>query len=172
MNVNKKLATSLAGYAASVVLANLFITWFGLWQIVGLAFPAGTVFAGAAFILRDAVHRYGGWPHAAVAVVVGAGLSAWLASPAIALASGTAFLVSELADAGVFVKVKKKYGTALAVALSGVVGAAIDTGIFLPLAGIPLAPETAAGQVAVKSVLSALAGVAIWRLAKRRAARA
>lgn len=172
MLVKWKLPIAFAGYAASVVLANLFITWFGQWQVGALAFPAGTVFAGAALILRDAVHRYGGWPHAAVAVAMGAGLSAWLAGPAIALASGAAFLVSELADAGVFVKVKKKYSAALAVALSGIVGAAIDTGIFLPLAGIPLTPETAAGQVVIKSVLSALAGVAIWRLAKRRAARA
>lgn len=169
MNKSRAIA-AVAGYATSIVLANLFITWFGLWQFFGLAFPAGTVFAGAAFFLRDAVHRYAGLPAALGAIVAGAGLSYALASPALALASGTAFLFAELADAFVFAKVRRKRGTAQAVALSGVVGAVIDTFLFLPMADIQVTFDTATGQLVVKSALSALAGAIVWCVKKRQVA--
>ena len=57
---------------------------------------------GLALVLRDLVHREPGVKWAAGAIVAGAALSAFLAPPALVVASCAAFLVSEFADLAVY----------------------------------------------------------------------
>src|SRR5581483_8204347 len=124
---------SLAAYIATIWAANWAIVTYGVVPIgFGLVAPAGVLFAGFAFTARDAVHETLGARWSIAAIVAGAALSAFL-SPALAVASGSAFLVSELADLGVYAPLRRDHKLA-ALVLSNTVGAAVDSALFLSLA--------------------------------------
>lgn len=99
----------------------------------GLMAPSAVLVVGLAFVLRDLVQRRLGFHFAAIAVVVGAALSALLAPPQLVIASGVAFLISELADLAVYTPLQKRR-LVLAVVASSVVGLIVDSAIFLQLA--------------------------------------
>lgn len=131
-----------AAFVATVYAANWALTTFGVVPIgFGLHAPAGVFFAGAGFMLRDALHETGGRLWVIGAIVTGACLSYLLGASAvipgghasIALASGCAFLLSEFADFGVYAPLRERSLTS-AVGLSQVVGAAVDSALFLWLA--------------------------------------
>lgn len=156
---------ALAGYVATIFAANWAISTFGLVPVgFGLMAPAGVYFAGLAFTLRDLVQdRLGkGWTVAAI--LLGAALS-WLVSPAFAVASGGAFLVSELADFAVYTPLRERRWL-WAVALSNTVGLVIDSALFLWLAFGSL--DFLAGQVVGKLEMTLLAVVVLWLLRRRR----
>jgi uncharacterized PurR-regulated membrane protein YhhQ (DUF165 family) len=90
-------------------------------------------------------------------VVAGALLSLVFSPAALALASAAAFLLSELADWAVYDRLRRR-GMALAVALSGIVGAVVDSLLFSWLAfGTP---KWTLGLVLAK--LYASAAFALW----------
>lgn len=89
-----------------------------------------------------------------VVVVVGAALSFALASPAIALASGTAFLLSELLDLGVYTPLRDS-GYLRAAVASNLVGSFVDTVVFLTIAGFPVW-SSVPGQMVAKMTVTAL----------------
>lgn len=122
-----------AGFIATIWIANWLISHFGVVHVgFGLLAPAGVFAVGVAFTLRDITHRtLGPWAVMA-AIVVGAALS-WLIAPAFALASGVAFLVSELADLAVYTPLADRSWLA-SVTLSNTVGLAVDSALFLWLA--------------------------------------
>lgn len=95
--------------------------------------PSGVLVIGAALALRDAVQEALGRVWVLALVVAGAALSLLVSSPALALASAAAFLLSELADFAVYDRLRKK-GLALAVMLSGIAGAVLDSLLFSWLA--------------------------------------
>lgn len=93
-----------------------------------------------------------------VGFAVGLTLSFWLAMPRIALASGSAFLVSQLLDVAVFNRLRR--GIWWKAPLWGSVAASIiDTALFFSLAfhgtGVPWLP-LASGDLAVKLVMAVL----------------
>jgi uncharacterized PurR-regulated membrane protein YhhQ (DUF165 family) len=117
-----------AGFIATIWVANWLISHFG----VGLVAPAGVYAVGVAFTLRDIVHRTLG-PYAVMAaILVGAALS-WLIAPQFALASGVAFLVSELSDLIVYTPLRERSWVG-AVVMSNTVGLVVDSALFLTLA--------------------------------------
>jgi uncharacterized PurR-regulated membrane protein YhhQ (DUF165 family) len=67
------------------------------------------------------------------AIQAGAALSALIAPPALVVASGVAFLLSELADMAVYTPLRERR-LGLVVLASGIAGAAIDSAAFLWLA--------------------------------------
>jgi hypothetical protein len=85
-------------------------------------------------------------------ILAGAVISA-LFSPRIALASCVAFLASELADYAVYTPLRRRnrHGAAIA---SNIVGAIVDTILFLTIAGFPLSAIW--GQLAIKIGLTTL----------------
>jgi queuosine precursor transporter len=99
----------------------------------GLMAPSGVMMAGVALVLRDLVQRRLGVGLASLAIVAGAGLSAYVAPPALVVASATAFLISEFADLGVYTPLARR-GLVIAVVASGVVGLVVDSIVFLWLA--------------------------------------
>jgi uncharacterized PurR-regulated membrane protein YhhQ (DUF165 family) len=99
----------------------------------GLLAPSGVLVIGAALVLRDMVHERLGAGWAAGAIIVGAALSAGVAPAALVVASAAAFLLSELADMAVYTPLRERR-LGLAVLASGVVGAAVDSAVFLWLA--------------------------------------
>jgi len=99
----------------------------------GLEAPSGVLVVGAALVLRDIVHERLGALWALAAIAVGAILSALFAAPALVIASVAAFALAELADFAVYTPLRQRR-LMLAVLLSGLVGAVIDSAVFLWLA--------------------------------------
>ncbi len=155
---------ALAVYIATIVAANWMTATFGLVPVgFGLLVTAGTFAAGAALIARDWVQTTSGRWVALAAIVVGAGLSWWLSTPALAVASGIAFLVSELVDFAVFSPLRDR-SLPTAVLVSSVVSAPVDTVLFLAIAGFPLTWQAVIGQFLVKTAMAALVAAALaWR---------
>lgn len=99
----------------------------------GLMAPSGVLMIGAALALRDALHeRVPRWA-VVVLIVAGAALSLAFSPPALAAASAVAFGLSELADFAVYDRFRRR-ALWLAVAASGLAGAALDSAIFSLLA--------------------------------------
>jgi uncharacterized PurR-regulated membrane protein YhhQ (DUF165 family) len=99
----------------------------------GLMAPSGVLMAGAALALRDLVQRRLGVEYGIGAIVVGALISAWLAPPALVVASTAAFLLSEFVDFAVYTPLARRR-LVLAVLASSVVGLVVDSIVFLWLA--------------------------------------
>lgn len=161
---------ALAGYVLTILAANLAITFIGVVPVgFGLLAPAGVYFAGLAFSLRDALQETLGRRWVVGAILVGAALSAAL-SAQLALASGLAFLFSELADFMVYTPLRRR-GWLGAVVASNTVGAVVDSALFLWLAFGSL--EFLAGQIVGKLWMTALAVALIlaWRRLADRPAR-
>jgi uncharacterized PurR-regulated membrane protein YhhQ (DUF165 family) len=114
----------------------------------GLTAPSGVLMIGLALVLRDLVQRRLGFLWAAGAILAGAALSALLAPPALVLASAVAFLLSELADLGVYTPLQRHRFMAAVIA-SSLVGLVIDSAVFLYLAFGSL--DYLAGQVVGKA---------------------
>ena len=158
--------TALACYIATIILANWMTSRFGLVPVgFSLMVTAGTFAAGFALIARDWVQVTSGRRIVLAAILAGALLSALTSSRQIALASGIAFLVSELVDLGVFTPLRPR-SLPLAVLLSSVVSAPVDTVLFLWLAGFGVTWQAVAGQFLVKTVLALI--VALWLSWRRR----
>jgi|JI10StandDraft_1071094.scaffolds.fasta_scaffold619639_2 hypothetical protein len=166
-----KIVTSLA-FLATIVLANWSLSKFGLvpLPIVGLMVPAGVYFAGLSFGLRDACQEVGGRLWTIGLIVVGAALSA-LIDPTFALASGCAFLLSELVDFAIYTPLRERQ-FALGVALSNLAGSIVDSVLFLWLAfGVAaVTVEGVAGMVIGKAVMILPALVIVWWVRQRRVA--
>ena len=138
---------ALAVYVASVPAANWLIRNVGAVVLpdgthlapvgFGLMAPSGVYAAGVAFVARDVVQRAAGRRAALLAIALGTAVSAAV-SPRLALASGSAFLFSELADFAVYTPLQRR-SFVLAVFASGLIGSIVDSLIFLSVAGIPLA---------------------------------
>lgn len=137
----------IAAYCSTVPLANWALgnvgwcsdqgpcvipVWWGLWA------PSGVLWAGLALTLRDLVQERAGRRWTVAAILVGAVLSLAVAEPFVAVASATAFLVSELADFAVYSPLRRR-GFLRAVVASNVVGSVVDSALFLLVAGFPLA---------------------------------
>lgn len=147
----------IAAFVASIIAANWLTNTFGLVPIgFGLLVTAGTFAAGFALIARDGVQLTSGPYWTLAAIIFGAALSAVTSTPSIAIASGIAFLVSELVDFAVFTPIRKR-SVALAVITSSVVSAPIDTVLFLQLAGFGVTWQAVVGQFIVKTVIAGIA---------------
>jgi uncharacterized PurR-regulated membrane protein YhhQ (DUF165 family) len=109
---------------------------------------------GLALVLRDAVHSTLGARWSIFAILAGAALSAGLAPASLVIASGVAFLFSEIADLAVYAPMRKRY-PASAVLASGLVGAIVDSVLFLAIAFGSL--QFVAGQIVGKVWMSILA---------------
>jgi uncharacterized PurR-regulated membrane protein YhhQ (DUF165 family) len=124
---------ALACYIGTIFAANWALQRYGLVPVgFGLLAPAGVFFAGAAFVLRDLVQESLGWRWTVAAILAGAALSA-LVSRQLALASGAAFLLSELSDFGVYTPLRERSYLWAAV-LSNTAGDVVDSCLFLLLA--------------------------------------
>jgi hypothetical protein len=147
--VSLRIAT-VATFLALIVAANSLTTEYGLIPVgFGLMATAGTWAAGLVFLLRDLVHDTAGRTVMFACIVVGAALSALLAAPQIAFASGVAFGLSELLDWAVYAPLRK-HGWARAVVPSNIAGAFLDTVVFLGIAGFPIW-SALPGQMLVKT---------------------
>lgn len=151
-------------YIATIFAANWAIDAFGIVPVgFGLYAPAAVYFVGLAFTFRDLAQDSVGKRPVILAILVGAALSA-LVSPQLALASGVAFLFSELADFAVYTPLRER-SWRVAVVVSNAVGIVIDSVIFLTLAFGSL--DFLAGQIVGKSWMTLLA-ITVLSIVRRR----
>ncbi len=149
----------LAVYIGCIVGANLAIALFGVVPVgFGLLAPAGVYCAGLAFTARDLVQEHLGRRWTVAAILIGAALSSLL-SPSLALASGAAFLASELADFVVYTPLAHRHWL-WAVFASNTVGTVVDSVLFLALAFGSL--QFLPGQVVGKTWVTLLFVAAVW----------
>jgi uncharacterized PurR-regulated membrane protein YhhQ (DUF165 family) len=165
---------AFAAFLAVIVLANWAVQTYGRVGVgFGLVAPAGVYFAGLAFTLRDILHRTLGRAVVIVAIVAGAAVSYWISDAVtitggivtLAVASGVAFLVGELADLAVYEPIRRR-GWAPAVVASNIAGLFVDSLLFLSLAFGSLAFLW--GQIVGKAWMTALAVtlLALWNARK------
>jgi uncharacterized PurR-regulated membrane protein YhhQ (DUF165 family) len=148
-------------YVASIVLVNwLFValpyfeTPLGAWTVANLI-------VGFVFILRDMSQRELG--NKVLIATAFAGLLTYLTvDPGVALASVTAFMVSEIADWGVYTATRKPL--AERILWSSAVATPLDTIIFQHMIGI-LTPAA----FLLETVSKMAAAVAVWWLLRQRA---
>ena len=158
-------------FLTCILAANVVTTDFGMVPVgFGLTATAGTYFAGATFILRDALQDVAGKRWALAVIALGAVLSFAVSDPFIALASAVAFGMSELADLAVYTPLRKR-GYIRAAIASNIVGAIVDTIVFLWIAGFPIL-DAIAGQMVGKLAITAVAviAVAIYRAHRKQVA--
>lgn len=162
-----RAVAAFVAFLSAAVAANLLTDAYGLVPVgFGLTATAGTFAAGAALFTRDALHDAGGRRLVALAIGGGAALSA-LFAPSLALASAAAFVTGETLDTIVYAPLRRRSWTG-AVLASNVVGAIVDTAVFLAIAGYPVTSGALAGQALVKIGYLTLGPVAAVRLAAAR----
>lgn len=161
------------GYVAVVVLANVLSSHYGMVPMgFGLVASAGTYCAGFALGLRDLVQDGLGKVGVLGVIAVAALLSLLLATPAIAVASLVAFVLAELCDLLIYTPLRHR-GWARAVIFSNVVGAVVDTVVFLHLAHFGTDLRSIGGQLVGKLLWATLLPVALvvlGREARKRTA--
>lgn len=158
-------------FAATIPAANWMIGHVGDCGPVctipvgfGLYAPSGVLMVGLTLVLRDALHERGGLLAVAGAVALGALATLAVAPAALAVASLAAFLAAEAVDTAAY-SMARRHGRARAVMVSGLVGAAADSAVFLWLAFGSL--DYLTGQTLGK--LYASAAVALWLARPRHA---
>lgn len=134
---------AFGGFLACIPLANWMIRHFGTvrtpdgtWLIPvapGMLAPSGVVLAGVALVLRDVVQRCLGLHWGVLAVLLGTSFSVVLAPESLILASGIAFLLSELLDLAIYTPLQRRR-LVLAVVASSAAGLMLDSLVFLTLA--------------------------------------
>ncbi len=137
----------------------------------GIMAPSGVLLAGLALVLRDWVHEETGPMGALSAIGAGAVLSLFVGPPSLAIASAAAFLLSELADLTVYANLRRR-GLEIAVLVSSVLGALVDSIAFLLIAfgslQYLLGQMIGKGEMVVLVVLC-LAAWKAWRARRRDA---
>jgi len=136
----KKLVPFIGAMALIVVASNILVQYqfdhFGLGEIL----TWGAFTYPFAFLVNDLTNRR--YDASAARKVVFAGfviavlLSIWLAMPRIAIASGSAFLVAQLVDTGIFSRLRNARWWH-APLFSTLVGSAVDTALFFTIAFAP-----------------------------------
>ncbi|KRE02206.1 beta-carotene 15,15'-monooxygenase [Bosea sp. Root381] len=165
---------ALALFALTIPVANWLIGNVGttcvpngpclvpVWP--GIEAPSGVVMIGLALVLRDIVQRRLGPLAGLGAIAIGALISAFVAPPAIVVASVAAFLLSELADFAVYTPLQRRRFVTAVVA-SSIVGLIVDSIVFLQLAFGSL--DFVGGQIIGKAWMVLLA-LPLMHLLRRR----
>ncbi len=122
---------------ASNILVQTQVQYFGLQDVLtwgALTYPI-------AFLVNDLTNRHLGSAAARKVVIIGfiiaVFFSIYLATPRIAIASGSAFLVAHLIDVGIFDKLRESSWWK-APFISTIIGSAVDTVMFFSLAFAPM----------------------------------
>jgi uncharacterized PurR-regulated membrane protein YhhQ (DUF165 family) len=135
---------AVAAMVAIVAASNVLVQFPVAAQIGGInlgdILTWGAFTYPVAFLVTDLTNRAFGPGRARLVVVAGFAvavvLSIWLATPRIAIASGTAFLVAQFLDISIFHRLRHAPWWQ-APAFSSLVSSALDTAIFFSLAMAP-----------------------------------
>ncbi len=150
-------------YIVLIVLVNWGFTVVPLVDLPGGdKWPPMSLVVGLIFVARDFAQREIGH-RVIIAMLIAAGLSYVMASPFVAVASLSAFLISEFADWAVYSFTRRPF--AQRVLLSSLVGTPLDSVVFLAVIG-HLSFAGAAAMTASKMV----GALVVWWMLRRREA--
>jgi uncharacterized PurR-regulated membrane protein YhhQ (DUF165 family) len=162
-----KAALALILYVATIVMANVATAHWGLVPVgFGLVVTAGTYFAGFALLARDIVQEAAGVVLVLGGIAVGGLLSWVMATPQLAIASALAFGLAEVADLAVYTPLRG-HGFSRAAMASNIVGAVVDTFVFLWVAGFPITVNVVTGQLVGKLLWATLVPLLLIALVRR-----
>ena len=155
-------------YILLIPFINWSFTWAPMVELPGLAawaFNPVTIVTGLVLVVRDFAQREIGH-EVLIAMAIALFLTYVTSGGALALASGAAFLISELVDWAMFTFTKYKLSTR--VLLSSALAAPIDTTAFLYGASF-----IRDGQMTLPNIIMSVGGkmvgaIIIWWLIKRR----
>jgi uncharacterized PurR-regulated membrane protein YhhQ (DUF165 family) len=148
-------------YIALIVAVN-----YAFSQVSPITLPDGTVWppvaliVGFVFVVRDFAQREVGH-RVLLAMLVGAGLSYYMADPFVAMASAAAFAVSELVDWAVYSFTGRPLSQRIL--YSSALGTPIDSVVFLY--GIGLLSATGVAAMTLSKMAGALL---VWWIVRRR----
>lgn len=157
-------------FLGSIIAANYITARHGLIPAgFGLHVTAGTYLAGVALTARDLTQDAYGIRWTVPLIAAGGALSWATSTPQLALASTVAVLLSELADLAVYTPLRRR-SWQTAVWASLIVGAIIDSAVFLSLAGFGLTTTLVVGQLLGKAyaTIPFSAARAGWTFTARR----
>ena len=145
-------------YIILIVAVNYGFTIVPLIPVMGEMFPPMSIVVGLIFVARDFAQREIGHKIIPAMLVAGA-ISYFMASPFIAIASVSAFLVSEFVDWGVYSFTKKPFNQRIL--LSSAIGTPIDSALFLYLIG-----HFSITAVVLMTVSKMIGALVVWRMVK------
>jgi uncharacterized PurR-regulated membrane protein YhhQ (DUF165 family) len=157
---------AIAAMAVVVLASNILVQYPVAFGNLGDYLTWGAFSYPFAFLVTDLSNRRFG-PQGARRVVyagfvLAVALSAYFATPRIAIASGTAFLAAQLLDIGIFTRLRDKAWW-LPPFISSVISSALDTAIFFSLAfycdpvpGLGLTISNVLGRVGIADACMAL----------------
>ena len=147
-------------YIILIVLINIGFSIVPLVPIFGEMFPPLSLVVGLIFVARDFAQREIG--HKVIGAMLVAGLLSYvMADPYVALASITAFLISEFADWGVYTWTKKPF--AQRILISSIISTPLDSGIFLAMIG-----QFSILNTILMTVAKMIGAIVVWKLVNNR----
>lgn len=151
------------GYIVLIVLINVGFVYTPMIELPGgTMFPPMSLIVGLVFVMRDYVQKEIG--HKVIfAMLIAAALSYWMASPFVALASLSAFLVSEFADWGIFTWIKKPFSQRILI--SSIISTPLDSAVFLAMIG-----HLSITAVVVMTLSKMIGALVVWHILKRKEA--
>ena len=153
----------VAGYVAAIVLANWLFAALPMVETPLGAWPPASLIVGFVLILRDMAQREVG--HYVLIAMLAAGVITYvMVDPFIAVASVSAFIVSETADWIVYTLTRRPLRDRILA--SSAVSSPLDSVVFLGMIGF-LSPASF-----ILQTLSKFAGaVVVWGILRHRASR-
>lgn len=118
-------------YLTGIIVANVAVHIFGIVTIFGLTFPAGAIFVGLTFSFRDMLQKKHG-PYIVFFYMIVAIFITAIFNQRLALASCTAFAVSEIIDQIIYTISKGSFKKRLII--SNLISIPIDSIIFITIA--------------------------------------
>lgn len=147
-------------YIAAVVAINWLFVVVPMVPVLGTMFPPVMLIVGFVFVFRDFAQReIGHW--VVIAMLVAGGISYFMSAPVVALASVTAFLISEAIDWAVYTFTRKPLSQRIL--YSSAIAVPVDTVVFLQMVGF--FDWTAVALVSAAKMLGALV---FWAVLIRR----
>lgn len=147
-------------YIASIAFINWLFVVIPPVPVLGTMFPPVMLVVGLVFVFRDFSQREIGH-YVLAAMLAGGAISYFMSAPAVAIASVTAFLISETVDWLVYTVTKKPISQRIL--LSSLFSVPIDTFVFLHL--VDLFDWT--GMVLV-SIAKFAGAVGFWYVLRQR----
>lgn len=124
--------TWTVAYIGAVVAINYLFVVVPMVPVLGTMFPPVMLVVGFVFVFRDFAQReFGHW--VIIAMLVAGIISYFMSAPVVALASVTAFLISEAIDWAVYTFTRKPLSQRIL--YSSLVAVPVDTMVFLQLVG-------------------------------------
>ena len=149
-------------YIGAVVAINWLFVVVPMVPVLGTMFPPVMLVVGFVFVFRDFAQReIGHW--VVIAMLVAGGISYFMSAPVVALASVTAFLISEAIDWAVYTFTRKPLSQRILV--SSAVAVPVDTIVFLQMVGFFDWPA-----VALVSAAKMLGALVFWFVLRNREA--